>query len=333
MTSPHPVTLVAFDGLQLLDLAGPVEVLDAASRLAGHACYDVRIATPGGRTVRTTSGIELGGDVDLAAVAAEVAARPAGAPRSGTLLVVGGRGTRPLTRDDAFLDHLRTAAAGAERITSVCSGALLLGAAGLLDGHRATTHWATCDDLAAVAPAVTVEPDQIYVHDRDRWTSAGVTAGIDLTLALVDADHGPELAHQVAAWLVVFVRRPGGQAQFSAQLRSQAARLPAIAALQAWLPDHLHEDCTVERLAERAGMSARSFARTFRDQTGTTPAAHVEELRIEAARRLLETTDLTVAAIARAVGLRRAETFHRVFRRRVGTTPDRYRQHFARTAS
>jgi transcriptional regulator GlxA family with amidase domain len=178
---------------------------------------------------------------------------------------------------------------------------------------------------------VTVEPDRIFVHDRDRWTSAGVTAGIDLTLALVDADLGPEVAHQVAAHLVVFARRPGGQAQFSAQLRAQVAHTPAIAELQRWLPDHLTDDLTVERLAERANQSPRSFARSFRAETGSTPAAHVEELRVEAARRLLETTDLGVAAIAPRVGLKHAETLHRAFVRQVGTTPDRYRQHFART--
>lgn len=219
----------------------------------------------------------------------------------------------------------------ADRVTSVCTGALVLAAAGLLDGRRATTHWASCEYLATF-PGVTVEPDRIYVRDGDRWTSAGVTAGIDLALALVDADHGAELAHQVATYLVVFARRPGGQAQFSASLRAQPARSPALADLQRWLPDHLAEDLTVERLAERAAMSPRSFARAFRAETGTTPAAHVEALRVEAARRLLETSDLTVAEIARRVGLAHAETLHRAFVRRAGTTPAAYRQHFARRA-
>lgn len=319
MNRPRTVVLVAFDHLQLLDLAGPAEVFDAADRLAGQECYDVRIATADGQRVRTTSGIEIGPDASFD-----------GLPdRIDTLLVVGGRGTRPLIEDEAYLTRIRDLADRSRRITSVCTGALVLGAAGLLDGHRATTHWASCDLLATVAPAAAVEPDQIYVHDRDRWTSAGVTAGIDLALALVEADHGVELAHEVAAWLVVFARRPGGQAQFSAQLQAQAARTPAIAELQRWLPDHLDEDLTVERLAERAGMSQRTFARSFRAETGTTPAAHVEALRIEAARRLLETTDLTIAAIARRVGLKHAETLHRAFARQVATTPDRYRQHFA----
>ena len=322
MAAPHTVVLVAFDRLQLLDLAGPAEVFDAANRLAETELYDVRIATPDGGRVRTTSGIELGADLALADAPASI----------GTLMVVGGRGTRTLMHDDGFLAHVRDLSARSGRTTSVCSGSLVLGAAGLLDGYRATSHWSSCDLLATTGD-IDVALDQIYVHDRDRWTSAGVTAGIDLALALVDADHGPELAHRVAAWLVVFVRRPGGQAQFSAQLQAQAARTPGIADLQRWLPDHLGEDLTVEALAARAAMSPRSFARTFKAETGTTPAAHVEALRVEAARRLLETTDLTVAAIARTVGLRHAETLHRAFGRRVGTTPDRYRQHFAHSTT
>jgi transcriptional regulator GlxA family with amidase domain len=160
-----------------------------------------------------------------------------------------------------------------------------------------------------------------------------VTAGIDLALALVDDDHGPELAHTVARWLVVFTRRPGGQAQFSAELQSQPGRTPSIAGVQQWMPDNLDDDLTVDALARRATMSPRTFARVFRNETGTTPAAYVESLRVEAARRLLETTDLTVDAVAASVGFRHGETLHRAFRRRVGTTPDRYRQHFARRVS
>ncbi|WP_426572543.1 GlxA family transcriptional regulator [Aquihabitans sp. McL0605] len=321
MSTPRTIVLVAFDHLQLLDLAGPVEVFDAADRIVGGGIYETTIATPDGGRVRTTSGIEIGADRAMADVP----------DTFDTVMVVGGRGTRPLMADEPFLASLRDLAGRADRIASVCSGALVLAAAGLLDGYQATTHWGSCDLLAEVSGQVEVLPDQIYVHDRDRWTSAGVTAGIDLTLAMVEADHGPELAHEVAAWLVVFARRPGGQAQFSAQLQAQAARTPAIAGVQRWLPDHLADDLTVDRLAERAGMSPRNFARAFRAETGTTPAAHVEELRVEAARRLLETTDQTVASIARHVGIKHAETLHRAFGRRIGTTPDRYRQHFART--
>lgn len=322
MSTPRTIVLVAFDGLQLLDLAGPLEVFDAADRIAGGGRYRTVVATPDGARVRSTSRLEVGADVALP-----------DAPESiDTLVVVGGRGTRSLIADGAFLAQIRDLSDRARRTTSVCSGALVLAAAGLLDGYQATTHWGSCDLLASLSAAVEVLPDQIYVHDRDRWTSAGVTAGIDLALALVEADLGPEVAHEVAAWLVVFARRPGGQAQFSAALQAQAARTPAIAEVQRWLPDHLTEDLTVEALAARAAMSPRTFARSFKAETGTTPAVHVEELRVEAARRLLETTELTVAAIATRVGLRHAETLHRAFARRLGTTPDRYRQHFARTA-
>ncbi|MDQ2678517.1 MAG: helix-turn-helix domain-containing protein, partial [Actinomycetota bacterium] len=246
------------------------------------------------------------------------------------LMTVGGLGVHDAATDDALLDVLRTLSDRARRTTSVCSGAFLLAAAGLLDGHRATTHWASCDDLAERFPAVQVDSDRIFVHDRDRWTSAGVTAGIDLALALVEADHGPDLAHSVAAWLVVFVRRPGGQSQFSAQLRARPARREELRELQRWVPDHLHDDLGVAALAARAAMSERTFVRAWRAETGTTPAAYVETLRIEAARRLLETSDLTVAAIAAEVGLGRPERLHRAVRRRLGTTPDQYRRHFAR---
>lgn len=325
VSATRTVIVVAFDDLQLLDLAGPIEVLDAANRIEGAAHYRTVIATPGGRVVRSTSGVRVDADVGLEAVADRAGGHD-------IVLVVGGWGTRARLDDPVFLDQVRALAARADRVTSVCTGALVLAAAGLLHGHRATTHWSACDLLGSF-PGVEVLPDQIYVQDGDRWTSAGVTAGIDLTLALVEDDHGPELAHQVAAQLVVFARRPGGQAQFSVALRSQAARNPAVAELQRWLPDHLDGDLTVARLAARAAMSPRSFARTFRRETGTTPAAHVEALRVEAARRLLETTDLTVDAIAGRVGLRHGETLHRAFLRRVGTTPARYRQHFGRRSA
>ncbi len=326
MPAAHTVVVVAFDDFQLLDLAGPVDVLRAATRLGADPPYQTLIASPRGRAVRSESGLTLDADVSLAELARS-------RKRVDTLVVVGGDGTRAARRDAQLIGDLAAAARRAPRVTSVCTGSWLLAEAGLLDGYEATTHWSSCDALAERHPDVEVRFDRIYVHDRDRWTSAGVTAGIDLFLALVEEDHGADLAHQVAGWLVVFVRRPGGQSQFSVQLRSRPATTPSIAQLQRWLADHIDEDLGVEALADRVGMSPRTFARTFRRDTGTTPAAYVEELRVEAARRLLETTGLTVGAIARHVGIRHAETLHRAFHRRVGTTPDRYRQHFGRRAS
>jgi len=318
--------MVAFDGFQLLDLAGPVEVFRTATLVGASPGYRTIVATPSGRPVRTESGVQVAADVALNRM------RRSRQPVD-TLLVVGGQGAGAAAGDERLVRDVAALSSSARRTVSVCTGAFILAAAGLLDGRRATTHWASCDRLAEEHPDVDVVADRIYVRDGDYWTSAGVTAGIDLALALVEDDHGPEIAHSVGGWLVVFTRRPGGQAQFSAQLRAQPGRTPAIAELQRWIPDHLAEDLTVEALAGRAAMSPRTFARTFRAETGTTPAAYIEALRVEAARRLLETTDLTVGAIAGVVGLRHGETLHRAFRKRVGTTPDRYRQHFARRAS
>lgn len=316
-TAPHHVVLVAVQDHQMLDLAGPADVFSTANLLGADPPYALQVASPDGDAVRARNGVSVVVDTGIAAVDAV-----------DTLMVVGGLGIRAAALDEALLGSLRGLSSGAARTTSVCSGALLLAAAGLLDGYQATTHWASCEELASGHPEVTVLEDRIYVRDRDRWTSAGVTAGIDLALALVEHDHGSELAHQVAAWLVVFVRRPGGQSQFSSQLSAAPPRREELRELQRWLPDHLDDDLAVAALARRAGMSERTFVRAWRHETGTTPAAHVESLRLEAARRLLETTDLTVDAIARRVGLGRAERLHRAMRRRLGTTPGSYRAHF-----
>ena len=316
--------VVAYDNFQLLDLAGPLEVLSGATRFGATPPYRSLIATPGGHPVTSTSGVSIAADVALETLAA-------GRRRIDTLVVVGGLGTRGAIENRELLDSIAALGARATRVSSVCSGSLLLAAAGLLDGYAATTHWNSCEYLSHYD--VEVRGDQIFVHDRDRWTSAGITTGIDLFLALVEHDHGTDLAHQVAQWLVVFVRRPGGQSQFSTQLRVAPATTPSIADLQRWLSDHLADDLRVDALAERAHLSPRSFARKFRDETGTTPAAYVEQLRVEAARRLLETTDLTVATITQHVGLHHPETLHRAFRRQLRTTPDSYRQHFSGRAS
>lgn len=324
LSGVRTVAFFAFDGLQLLDLTGPAEVLRAASDLGADPPYKTVVVSPNGEGVRGESGIQVSADMSLTALRKRV---EAGDPLD-SLVVVGGFGAREVAQQDHVLEDLRALSQLARRTVSVCTGAFVLAAAGLLDGYRATSHWAFCDQLAEQHPAVEILADQIFICDRDRWTSAGVTAGIDLFLALVEEDHGAVLAHQVAGWLVVFVRRPGGQAQFSVQLTTQPARTGEISELQRWLPDHLTDDLTVERLAERTALAPRTFARLFKAETGTTPAAYVELLRIEAARRLFETSDQTVAAVARSVGFARPETLHRAFARRVGTSPDRYRQHF-----
>jgi transcriptional regulator GlxA family with amidase domain len=313
------LVLLVYDNHQLLDFAGPAEVFSAANTALGYRAYTRVVVSPDGGRVCSSSGVEIGVGQSLRALADSN-------PSVDTVMVVGGPGA--VSIDDNTAAVLRMLAEQARRITSVCTGALALANAGLLDGYRATTHWSRCDFFAERYPQVRVEADQIYVRDGNRWTSAGVTAGIDLALALVEDDHGIEIAQTIARYLVVFTRRPGGQSQFSAQLRAQDARTPAVRAVQQWLPDHLAEDLDIATLAARASMSTRNFSRLFRAETGQTPAVFVESLRVEAARRLLETTDFTIDAVARSVGFKHTETLHRAIARRLATTPARYRQHF-----
>lgn len=321
----HPlrdVCFVVYDGFQSLDLTGPLEVLDTASLLVGRdRGYRTRIVGSAGTTARSTSGLTI-------ALDGTVAGAVRGRRPIDTLVVVGGLGSRAAVSDARFVDAVDTLAGRARRVTSVCTGAFVLAATGRLDGRRATTHWANCEQLARRHPDVAVDPDAIYVRDGDVWTSAGVTAGMDLALALVADDHGPELAHAVAGWLVMFVQRAGGQSQFSPQL-TPAARAEPLRDLQAWIGAHLDADLSVAELARRAAISERHLTRLFAAELGTTPAAYVESVRIDAARRLLESTDLTVAEVARRVGFRSDAVLHRAFGRVVRTTPGTYRRHFA----
>ena len=314
------VAVVTYDGFQSLDLTGPVEVFHTATLLlGGHAGYRIRTVAPA-RKVESSSGLRvtvdatLGGDDDPV----------------DTLVIAGGLGVHKAVAAAGFVDGVDRLARRSRRVTSVCTGAFALAATGRLAGRRAVTHWANCEQLATTHPDIEVEADAIYVRDGDVWTSAGVTAGIDLALALVADDHGPDLSHAVAGWLVLFTHRAGGQSQFSPQLTPAAAE-PQLRALQGWMAEHLDADLSVATLATRCAMSPRHFARLFRAQVGTTPAAYVEALRIDAARRLLETTDLTIDQVARRVGFHSDAVLHRAFARTVRTTPGTYRTHFTRT--
>ncbi len=310
---PRRIVIVAFPDVQALDVAGPAEVFAQAGG------YDVRVAAPVREPLATGSGYAILPDLALDEVDGPL----------DTLVVAGGEGTRAASADDLLVGWIADAAPRARRVASVCTGAFLLARAGLLDGRRATTHWAWCDALARAFPAVTVDPDPIFVADGPVRTSAGVTAGMDLALALVEEDLGPARALEVARHLVLFVRRPGGQAQFSSGLQAQAAVRAPLRELQAWMTDNLDADLAVGALADRAHMSERHFARAFKDETGMTPAAYVERLRVERARLLLESTPAPVATVATRCGFGTVETMRRAFARRVGVSPGAYRERFA----
>ncbi|MEU1301931.1 GlxA family transcriptional regulator [Streptomyces shenzhenensis] len=308
------VLVVLFDGVQSIDVTGPVEVF-AAAETRSPGTYRIRTASLDGAAVRTSSGLTLVPDHALAE-----------APDPHTLLVPGGAGTR--RSDPRLTAWLRARGPRAARLVSVCTGAIPLAEAGLLDGRRVTTHWAYCDRLAHDHPAVRVDPDPIYVRDGQVATSAGVTAGIDLALALVEEDLGRDVALTVARHLVVFLRRPGNQAQFSAQLAAQTARREPLREVQRWITEHPADDLSVEALAARAALSPRHFARAFRTETGMTPGRYVDRVRLEHARRLLEETGDGVEEISRASGYGTPEAMRRAFVRALGTPPAEYRRRF-----
>ena len=317
------VVIAAFPRVQTLDVLGPAEVFATATQLSsGKAGYEVEVvATQAGPLPTSSVAIHPDRTIDECTGSID------------TLVVAGGRGVKAAVEDERLVTWLKGAAKRSRRVTSVCTGAFLLARTGVLDGRRATTHWASCGELSRRHPDVEVEADPIFVRDGNVITSAGVTAGMDLALALVEEDLGREVALETARWLVLFLKRPGGQAQFSAQLAAQMADREPLRDLQAWLPDHLGEDLSVPALARRACMSERNFARAFRDETGMTPGAYVEVARVESARIALETGDLPVEAIARQAGFGTVETMRRAFRRRVGVSPNSYRGRFRSEAA
>jgi transcriptional regulator GlxA family with amidase domain len=316
------VLILGFPGVQALDLVGPFEVFTAASRaLAADAKegYQLTVASIDGQPVATETGLTF--------AAAEL---PDPTEAIDTLILPGGHGTRGGRRDPRLVDWIVAAAPQARRVVSVCTGAFLAAQAGLLDGCRATTHWAYADQLAREFPAIDVDPDPIYVRSSPTvWTAAGVSAGIDLALALVEDDHGTEVAQTVARWLVLHLRRPGGQTQFAAPVWVARAKREPIRAVQDAVESEPGGTHSITELARRAAMSPRHFTRVFTDEVGEAPGAYVERVRTEAARRQLEQTDDTVVAIAARCGFGTAETMRRNFIRRIGVSPDQYRRSMA----
>jgi transcriptional regulator GlxA family with amidase domain len=291
-------------------------VFSIATRLGAHE-YQIQIAADGG-AIRTSSGLELTPHRPLPPTRGTI----------DTLIVPGGQGTREALDDTRLIGWIARAARHARRVASVCTGAFLLAEAGLLDGRRATTHWRACAALRRRYPNVIVEEDPIFIREGNVWTSAGVTAGMDLALALLEEDAGNDAALAVARQLVMFVRRPGGQAQFSAQLSTRVADREPLREVQAWITENAQADLSVEALAERAHMSPRNFARAFKREIGTTPAAYVERARVERAQQLLQDPGATLQHVAMRCGFGSEDRMRRAFQRRLGVGPASYRDRF-----
>ncbi len=311
------VVILGFPGVQALDLIGPHDVFTGAAMLT-EGGYRVTVASRDGQPVTTTTSL---------AFVAEAMPDPQDID---TLVLPGGAGVDEARRDPATMAWIRRAAANSRRVVSVCTGAFLAAQAGLLDGCRATTHWAFADRMAREFPAVTVDREPIFLRSSATvWTAAGVTSGIDLSLALVEDDFGTEVAQTVARWLVLYLRRPGGQTQFAAPVWMPRARRQPIRDVQEYIEAEPGAAHSITALARRAAMSPRHFTRVFTDEVGEAPGAYVERVRTEAARRQLEETDDTVVAIAARCGFGTSETLRRNFIRRIGVSPDQYRKSFA----
>jgi len=319
--------MLAYDEANTVDVVGPLEVFTAATSLLAEIqpgrppAYATEVLGPKRGLVRCSSGVRLQCD-----------RRFDEAETPDTLLVAGGN-CEPLVEDAALLAWLRASHRRVRRLGSVCTGAFLLAAAGLLDGGRAGTHWRWANQLARFRPAVRVDPDALWIREGKVYTSAGVTAGMDLALALVEEDHGREHALTVARHLVVFLKRPGGQSQFSAELAAQSRSEGPLGELPSWILEHLDEHLPVERLAERVAMSPRNFARVFTREIGVTPAKFVERARVERARRSLEDSRVPIESIAEQCGFGTAERMRRTFQRHLRVVPRSYRERFeARSA-
>ncbi|MES2183842.1 MAG: DJ-1/PfpI family protein [Pseudomonadota bacterium] len=315
------IAILAFPRVQLLDVVGPADVFaEAARQLGKPRAYQVQLIGTRDGLLQSSSGLRLAVDATVATQRGPI----------DTLLVAGSPCIEDMASDPALQDWLRRQSRTVRRYGSVCTGAFVLAASGLLDGKRVATHWNAAARLAAEYPSACVEADAIHVKDGKLFTSAGVTAGMDLALAMVEEDHGRELALRVARELVMFLKRPGGQSQFSAHLAAQTSERSGVREVQDHVLANLKDDLSVPMLAARAGMSGRSFARIFRSETGTTPAEFVENARIDQARRLAEESDLPAKRLADAVGYTNVDGFRRAFGRRLGVGLVEYRRRFAR---
>jgi transcriptional regulator GlxA family with amidase domain len=326
--APRRLAMLVFPNLQVLDAVGPLEVFARANQVWGErhagqpAPYELHLVGRSAGPIETSTGFALVAPYAITEVRGPL----------DTLLVAGGNGVFAAGRDRALMRWLGRQAPRARRVASVCTGAFLLAELGILDGLRVTTHWSACALLQQRYPKLRVDPDPIYVREGRIWTSAGVTAGMDLALALVEDDLGRDVALAVARRLVLFLKRPGGQAQFSAQLAGQLAGREPLRDLQNWIAEHPEADLSIEALARRVAMSPRNFARVFTRQVGRTPARFVEETRVEAARRRLEESDDGLDAIAAATGFGSTETLRRAFLRVLRVNPASYRSRFRSVA-
>lgn len=315
--APRVVVMLAFEGAQVLDVVGPLQMFAGVNDEGSGLAYRLTLLAERRGRLRTSGGIVLHADGHYAALPKTI----------DTLMIAGGNVGRALTYP-ALAAAVRTGAARARRIVSICTGTFFLAAAGLLEGRRATTHWRAVDQLAELHPGIKVERDAIFVRDGRIWSSAGVTAGMDLALALIRDDFGDDMALAVARRHVMFLMRPGGQSQFSAHLASESVATGKLARLLRWIPEHIVENLSVAALAQRANMSERSFARKFLAETGETPARYIEQLRLDAARRMLSATAFAPIEIAERSGFASEERMRRAFQRRLNISPGAFRARF-----
>ena len=317
------IYFVAFPGFQILDVTGPMEAFNKANEVSDTPRYNLSLLA------ENSGPLQSNGPVNLNADRAYAALNDQEMTDIDTLVISGGGdGVQHAIEDDAFIEFIKRASRNARRVVSVCTGAFVLAKAGLLDNKRCTTHWDAAENLAQLFPTLNVDSDAIYVQDGKFWTSAGVTAGIDLSLALIEEDLGKDVSLEIARRLVVYMMRPGGQAQFSAQLKFQRPRARKLSTLIEWIENNPHQDLGIVALAQRCAMSERHFARRFTEEIGVTPAKFVEHSRLDHARRLLEQSSLSIEEIAEKSGFGSAEILRRTFQRHLHLAPADYRRRF-----